>query len=313
VLVEIENLTRYYGNFVAVDHVSFSIERGEIVALLGPNGAGKTTTMRMLTCFLPPSEGTARVDGHDVRESPAEVRRRIGYMPENNPLYGEMRTGEYLRFRAELKGVARRERRRRVERCMELCGVRDVRRQVVRTLSKGYRQRVGLADALLGDPDVLILDEPTIGLDPNQVRQARATIRALSDRHTILLSTHILQEAEAICRRAVIIDAGRVVADDTVENLSEQTLRAPVRVELRGDPQQQRAGLSALEGVEQVGVESRDGWNCFRILSGRGDVREAVYALAVRNGWPLRELTRERATLEEVFHRLTAPHEGDSQ
>ena len=301
-LLEADNLTRYYGGFAAVDGVSFAIERGEIVGLLGPNGAGKTTTMRMLTCFLPPTRGTGRVAGFDVIKSPSEARRHVGYMPESNPLYGEMRAVEYLRFRSELKGVPRRVRRRRIDQCMEMCGVADVRRQVIRTLSKGYRQRVGLADALLADPDVLVLDEPTIGLDPNQIRQTRATIHQLRERHTILLSTHILQEVEAICERVLIIDRGSIVADQTLEELAQQTVRA----EIRGEAAQIRAALLGLEGVEGVEVERSNGWNCFVIKPSEGrDVREAVHALASANNWPLRELTRSRAALEDVFHRIT--------
>jgi len=314
VLLEVQGLSRYYGSLAAVNGISFSIDRGEIVGLLGPNGAGKTTTMRMLTCFLPPSEGTARVAGHDIMDEPMEVRRHLGYMPENNPLYGEMRTEEYLRFRAELKGVPRRRRTQRVGRCMELCGVAEVRRQVIRTLSKGYRQRVGLADALLGDPDVLILDEPTIGLDPNQIRQTRATIRQLSERHTILLSTHILQEVEAICERALIIDRGKIVADDTLEGLSEATVRRAVKAEMKGDADQICSALRRLDGVQEVSVTRADAWNTFHITASEGqDVREAVYALAARSGWPLRELTMGRATLEDVFHRITRQAESENE
>ena len=305
-LVEARELTRYYGGFAAVDRVSFTVDRGEIVGLLGPNGAGKTTTMRMLTCFLPPSSGTALVAGYDVWENPLEVRRRIGYMPENNPLYGEMRVSEYLRLRADLKGVPRALRRRRIEECVDLCGIREIRRQIIRTLSKGYRQRVGLADSLLGDPDVLILDEPTIGLDPNQVRQARGTIQSLSERRTVLLSTHILQEVEAICKRVLIIDRGRIVADDTVENLSRNGLRGAVVAELKGEAEKIRTALLALGGVESAQVERIEGWNRFTVTAPRGaDVREAIAALAARNNWPLRELTLSRTSLEEVFRRVT--------
>jgi len=313
VLLEVQALTKYYGSLAAVDHVSFSVDRGEIVGLLGPNGAGKTTTMRMLTCFLSPTEGTARVAGHDILDEPDEVRRHAGYMPENNPLYGEMRAGEYLRFRAELKGVPRRLRKRRIQQCMELCGVMEVRRQVVRTLSKGYRQRVGLADVLLGDPDVLILDEPTIGLDPNQIRQTRSTIQQLSERHTILMSTHILQEVEAICKRVLIIDRGGIVADDTVENLSQRMARGAVRAEIRGEADVIRRALRAVEGVQEVHVEDGDQWNVCVIVASEGrDVREAIFALASRNGWPLRELTMSRASLEDVFHRITVRDEGEN-
>jgi len=312
-LVEAKDLTRYYGSLPAVDHVTFGIERGEIVGLLGPNGAGKTTTMRMLTCFLPATEGSARVCGYDVYEEPAQVRRHVGYMPENNPVYPEMRVREYLEFRAYLKGVPRRERKRRIAACMELCGIAEVKRQLNRTLSKGYRQRVGLADALLGEPDVLILDEPTIGLDPNQIRQTRATIQALSENHTVLLSTHILQEVEAICERVLIIDRGRIVADDTPERLSEKTLQGATIVELKGNASAQQKALAGLARVGSVVLEHGNGWNRFSLTTGgEADVREQIFALAVERGWPVRELTKSRASLEDVFHRITVREEEET-
>ena len=305
-LVECNELTRYYGSLLAVDHVSFSIDRGEIVGLLGPNGAGKTTTMEMLTCFLPPTEGTAAIAGYDILEDPTEVRRRIGYMPENNPLYQEMRVQEYLRYRATLKGLARRLRQRRILECMELCNITDVRRQTVQTLSKGYRQRVGLADALLGFPDVLILDEPTIGLDPNQIRQTRETIRQLSAEHTVLLSTHILQEVEAICKRVLIIDRGRIVADGTPQELSERMFEGSTIVELKGDAGHIEQALLRLDRVSGVQFSEEGEWLRFTVsVEGEADIREEVFALAARRGWPLRELTRSRASLEDVFQRIT--------
>jgi len=312
VLVEARDLTRYYGDFLAVDGVSFRIDRGEIVGLLGPNGAGKSTTIRMITGFLPPSAGTARVAGLDVRADSRAVRRHIGYMPESNPLYVEMRVGEYLSYRAALKGVPRARRRRRLARCMELCGVRDVAGQVIGTLSKGYRQRVGLADALLADPDVLVLDEPTIGLDPNQVRETRRLIRSLGEEHTVLISTHILAEAEAICRRVLIVDRGRIVADDTPRTLSERVMRTAVVAEIGADAAEAASALRDLPGVESVETAEADGWQRFTIAAApETDVREDVFRLAVARGWPLRELTRSRATLEDVFHRVTlAPVDG---
>ncbi len=313
-LVEAHDLTRYYGTILAVDHVSFGMERGEIVGLLGPNGAGKTTTIRMLTGFLPASEGTATVAGHEVRENSVELRRHIGYMPENNPLYPEMRVREYLSFRAELKGVARSARRHRIGRCVELCGVSDVIHQVIGTLSKGYRQRVGLADAMLAEPDVLILDEPTIGLDPNQVRETRHLIRDLSDKHTVLISTHILAEAEAICKRVLIIDRGRIVADDTPAALADKTAHGAVTVELRGNPHKIQVALSKLKGVERVHLRDRNGWNTFSLTTRPdADVREQVSRMAADRGWALRELTRTRASLEDVFHRLTVGQQDESE
>ncbi len=305
-LVEAHELTRYYGRFRAVDRVSFGIGRGEVVGLLGPNGAGKSTTIRMLTGFLPATEGTASVAGWDVRRRPVELHRHVGYMPENNPLYPEMRVREYLRFRAELKGVPRKRRSRRIAECAEMCGADDVAGQIIGTLSKGYRQRVGLADALLADPELLILDEPTIGLDPNQIREVRRLIGSLGESHTVLLSTHILAEAEAVCRRVIIIDGGRIVADDTVHALSDRILQTLVHVEVRGDEQQVVAALSAIEGVDHVHVVERGQWLKLRLATRpQADVREAVYHAAAQARWPLRELTRSRGTLEDVFHRIT--------
>jgi ABC-2 type transport system ATP-binding protein len=306
VLVEAEDLTRYYGDFRAVDHISFGIDRGEIVGLLGPNGAGKTTTIRMLSGFLPASEGTARIAGRDVHAEPLAVRRHIGYMPENNPLYPEMRTSEYLAFRANLKGVPRRRRAQRIGECMELCGLRGVTDQIIGTLSKGYRQRVGLADAMLGTPDVLILDEPTIGLDPNQIRETRNLIRSLSDHHTVLISTHILAEAEAICKRVLIIDKGRIIADDEPRALSSKTLRATVVAEVRAPRDEVLAGFGGLAVEGDIQVEDIDGWQRVSVSAAAGeDVREDVFRLAVDRGWDLRELTQAQASLEDVFHRLT--------
>ncbi len=309
-LIEARNLTKYYNKFLAVDRVGFSIDRGEIVGLLGPNGAGKTTTMRMLACYLPPTEGSASVAGHDVTREPMAVRRHIGYMPENNPLYGEMRVGEYLRFRAELKGIARRRRLARVGECMEMCGVADMRRRTVRTLSKGYRQRVGLADALLGEPDVLILDEPTIGLDPNQIRHTRETIRQLGRDHTILLSTHILQEVEALCGRVLIINRGRIVVDDALENLRRS--RGLV-AEMEGDAEAMRAAVQELGGVEDVQAAASGEWTRLTLtLADDADVGAQVSALAAARGWPMRELRSTRPTLEEVFYRITAQQDAEA-
>ncbi|MDP6106946.1 MAG: ATP-binding cassette domain-containing protein [Candidatus Brocadiia bacterium] len=310
VLIEARNLTKYYNKFLAVDRVGFSIDRGEIVGLLGPNGAGKTTTMRMLACYLPPTEGSASVAGYDVMREPMAVRRHIGYMPENNPLYGEIRVGEYLRFRAELKGIARRRRLARVGECMEMCGVADMRRRTVRTLSKGYRQRVGLADALLGEPDVLILDEPTIGLDPNQIRHTREAIRQLGQDHTILLSTHILQEVEALCGRVLIINRGRIVVDDSLENLRRS--RGLV-AELKGDAETIRAAMLELGGVEDVQATPSGEWTRLTLtVADEADVAAQVSALAAARGWPLRALGSTRPTLEEVFYRITAQQDAEA-
>ncbi|MCD6417022.1 MAG: ATP-binding cassette domain-containing protein [Planctomycetes bacterium] len=314
-MVEAKGLTRRYGDLLAVDHLELSIGRGEVVGLLGPNGAGKTTTIRMLTGFLPASEGTVTVAGYDVRRSPVAARRHIGYMPENNPLYPEMRTAEYLAFRAELKGIARARRRRRIAKCIELCNLAGVAGQIIGALSKGYRQRVGLADAMLAEPDALILDEPTIGLDPNQVRDVRRLVRDLGERHTVLISTHILAEAEAICQRVLIIDKGRIVADDTPRALSERLLQGAVCVELQGDAPRIEETLARLPGVQNVQGEKSNGWHRFTLAAAPGaDVRADVFRAAAENGWTLRELTRRRPSLEDVFRRLTlGPEPGEER
>src|SRR6516225_1354370 len=218
-MISVDRLTKYFGPILAVDHVTFEVAQGEIVGLLGLNGAGKTTTMRILTTYLPATSGTARMAGFDVRTESLEVRRRVGYLPENVPLYPEMRVEEYLTFRAKLRGVDRKDRLNRLEYCMERCRIREVRRRLIGTLSKGYRQRVGLADAMVHDPSILILDEPTHGLDPVQIRETLALIRELGEQRTILLSTHILSEIEAICRRVIIINFGRIGSDQRMSEL----------------------------------------------------------------------------------------------
>src|ERR1700687_5607518 len=248
-IIKVENLSKRYAGVTALSNVSFEVKRGEIVGFLGPNGAGKSTTMRSLTGFIPASAGRAEVAGFDVFEHSIEVRRHIGYMPENNPLYTDMRVNEYLGFRARLKAVPRQKRKARITEAMELCGIEDVRHRVIGLLSKGYRQRVGLADALLAEPDLLILDEPTIGLDPVQIRQVRQLIKDLGKEHTILLSTHILPEVEMTCNRVIIIHHGRILASDTPDSLMK-TLNAGglIQVEVRGPGTDVQSKLQNVEG-----------------------------------------------------------------
>src|SRR5436305_3203177 len=221
-MIKVEGLTKRYARNVAVDHISFEVEKGQIVGFLGPNGAGKTTTMRMLTCFMPPTEGSAQVAGFDVRENPMEVKRRIGYLPETPPVYPEMEVIEYLDFVGRIKGVPKASLKSRIDEVMQQCAVTEVRNKEIGKLSKGYRQRVGLAQAIVHNPDVLILDEPTSGLDPRQIQETRSLIRGLAGDHTIILSTHILPEVEQICEKVIIISKGKVVATDTVENLTNR-------------------------------------------------------------------------------------------
>jgi ABC-2 type transport system ATP-binding protein len=307
-MIKVENLTKRYAGVTALGGVSFEVNRGEIVGFLGPNGAGKSTTMRILTGFIPASSGRVEVGGCDVFEDSLEVRRHIGYMPENNPLYVDMRVNEYLKFRTKIKGVPRAEREDRIQEVLEMCGLNDVRHRVIGHLSKGYRQRVGLADALLSDPDLLILDEPTIGLDPVQIRQVRQLIKDLGKRHTILLSSHILPEVEITCNRVIIIHRGKILASDTPENLV-RTLNAGglVRVEVRAPLNEVEAKLSAVAGIESVtaklGVDSY-----VEVLvqpKAGGDPREDLARVIAENGWALRELSRSRTTLEDIFVQVT--------
>jgi ABC-2 type transport system ATP-binding protein len=307
-MIEVNQLTKRYARHEAVKGISFSVARGEIVGFLGPNGAGKTTTLRMLTGYLPPTSGTATIAGFDIFRQSIEARRKIGYMPENVPLYEDMRVREYLNFRAQLKGLGSSDTRRRVSEVIDICGLETVRRKIIRTLSKGYRQRVGLADALVHDPELLILDEPTNGLDPNQIRQIRELIRHLGQSHTVLISTHILSEVEMIADRVIIIDSGKIKAADTPANLIEQMRSAGrIQVEIQADPQVASAALNRLDRVKKVTPEALDGeWTRYTIWVDSGtDSREHIAQLAAQYGWPLRSLFRNVATLEDVFVELT--------
>jgi ABC-2 type transport system ATP-binding protein len=299
-MIEVERLTRRFGTVKAVDGVTFQIGRGEIVGLLGLNGAGKTTTMRMLTTFLQPTSGRARLAGHDVLDEPLMVRRRVGYLPENVPLYLEMRVGEYLRFRARLKDVPRSRRREAIDHVIRRCNLGDVEDRILGQLSKGYRQRVGLAEAMVHMPDILILDEPTAGLDPIQIREVRALIRELGDEHTILLSTHIMSEVEAVCSRVIIIERGRIAVDDMLGRLRADS---SIVLEARGPAEAIRRALEAAPQVERVGLVRKDGeYATFEVHGQDGtDLRETLAARVVQNGWPLRRLDLRRATLEDRF------------
>lgn len=310
-MIKVENLTKRYGGVTAVDAINFHVEKGEIVGFLGPNGAGKSTTMRMLSCYLPPTSGRAEIAGCDIFKESLRAREHIGYMPENVPLPADMRVNEYLRFRAALKGVPGRRVKERLTDVCDLCALGDVSRKLIGALSKGYRQRVGLADAMVHEPELLILDEPTIGLDPNQIRHVRQLICDLGRRHTILLSTHILSEVEMTCSRVIIINRGRIAASDTPAALAARLRTAGgIRVELRAAGSEPGELLAALPGVRKVeadgGVE--DGWQAWMLRTGSdADPREAVHRLAAERGWPLRELVRERVTLEQVFAEITEP------
>ncbi len=307
-MIKVEGLTKTYAGVSAIRDLNFTVEKGEIVGFLGPNGAGKSTTMRILSCFLAATSGRASVAGFDVASQSREVRSRVGYMPENVALYPEMRVQEYLEYRAALKGIRGRTNRQRVNAVKELCSLRDVEHKLIGALSKGYRQRVGLADALLHDPDLLILDEPTIGLDPNQIRQVRQLIKDLGKRHTILLSTHILTEVEMTCSRVLIINRGQIAASDTPENLAGRVRTAGgICAEICGDTAELQKALGAIAGVRKVEVSPlEDGWqSCMLRTDAEHDPREAIARLTAEKRWPLRELTREQVTLERVFAEIT--------
>ncbi len=303
-MIEVERLSKIYVDVAVVDDISFFVPEGQVLGFLGPNGAGKTTTMRMITGFLPPSAGRVVVAGCDLDQDPVALRRRVGYLPENVPLYPEMRVDEYLRFRADVEEVPRAQLRGNLDYVVERCLIGDVRRQVIGTLSKGFRQRVGLAGALIHQPPVLILDEPTVGLDPNQIIKIRELIRELGREHTVVLSTHILPEVEQICERVFIIDRGRIVADGAPEELRTRMVGNPVvRVTLSGASDGAVTDLALVPGVTGV---SEEGDGRFRIEhSADADPREAIFRLAVMRGWVLLELAQEKATLEDVFVRIT--------
>jgi ABC-2 type transport system ATP-binding protein len=309
-MIRVDELTKTYGFTHALRGISFGVERGEVIGFLGPNGAGKSTTMKILTGFLLPTSGTATVDGLDVVAQSLAVRRKIGYLPESTPLYTEMRVDDYLRFAAEIRGVPGRNLRHAVARVVDLCNLDKVLGKNIIELSKGYKQRVGLAQAMIHDPDVLVLDEPTSGLDPNQIVDVRELIKRLAERHTIILSTHYLQEVEASCTRVIIVSQGRIVADDTNEALCGRLPGGAVRLRIKGATPDavQRQLTELLHGVRVVAQGQEDGVTAWRIegLPPRDGVTETSIAdLVVKNGWGLIELQRERATLEDVFRTLT--------
>jgi len=307
-VIEVDNLTKRYGRTTAVDGISFIVKKGEILGFLGPNGAGKTTTMRVLTCYLPPTEGTARVAGHDVFQEPLEVKKRVGYIPETPPLYPDMDVATFLDFCAKIKGVPKSERRSRIDAAVEKCRVGDVRKTLIGRLSKGYRQRVGLAQAILHDPEVLILDEPTAGLDPKQIIETRDLIKGLGGEHTIILSTHILPEVSMTCGRVVIINKGKVVAEDTPENLPHRLRGAgTLRLDVRGEPASVAEALRQVPGVMAARPHAQAGdVGVFDVEAAAGaDVRAELARMVVQKGYDLLGLQQVGMSLEEIFLHLT--------
>jgi ABC-2 type transport system ATP-binding protein len=320
-MIKVEGLTKRYARTVAVNDISFEVEKGQIVGFLGPNGAGKTTTMRILTGFLPATAGKANVAGFDVQESPMEVKKRIGYLPETPPVYPEMEVGEYLDFAGQLKGIGRHDIKRRRDDAIGRCSLGDVRNKLIGKLSKGYRQRVGIAQAIIHNPDVLILDEPTSGLDPKQIIEIRELLRALSGEHTIILSTHILSEVEHSCERVIIISRGKVVAQDSVSNLTNR-LRGSEAVALevapadgRPDAGEVQQRLEQVSGVSRVMMkDAKDGRLVFEVesLSGR-TIRADLARSVVNAGWNLNELRPVGVSLEDIFLQLTGTEQQAEQ
>jgi ABC-2 type transport system ATP-binding protein len=308
-LIEVEHLTKSYGQARAVNDISFQVDRGEILGFLGPNGAGKTTTMRVLTGYLPATSGTARIAGYDVFEQSMEVRKRIGYLPETPPLYPDMSVQDYLAFVARIKGVPAGEISRRLEEAMRMANITNKRYELIKRLSRGYKQRVGIAQAIVHNPDVVILDEPTVGLDPNQIKEVRHLIKGLAGEHTIILSTHILPEVEMTCDRVVIINQGRIVAVDTTENLTTQLKGGErVQVKIRGSQETIRKTLEKIEAVKHVELSPSDDSDVVgaTIESEQGtDLRPQIAARVVSNGLDLLELRAVKLSLEDIFMQLT--------
>lgn len=315
-MIEVENLTKRYTGHTAVADVSFTVARGEIVGLLGPNGAGKSTIMRIMSCYLPASAGTVRVAGHDVFAEPDEVRRRIGYMPENNPLHRDMRVREYLRFRARLKGLTRKRTRDRLDTVLQQCGLAEVHRRIIGQLSKGYQQRVGLADALLHEPELIILDEPTIGLDPNQIRTVRQLIKDLGQKHTVLISSHILPEVEITCNRVLILHEGRILAADSTENLQRLVSESgQVIAEIAAPLADLKALCEEWVEIEHFDLAPAEGQYIRCSLTSRAgvDLRPHIFTLVCERGWQMRELTRSRHSLEDIFVQVTRPKDEEGK
>jgi len=313
-MIEVRHLSKRFGRTVAVNDVSFDVRKGEVLGFLGPNGAGKTTTMRILTCYLTPDSGSAAVAGYDVVDDSLEVRRRVGYLPESAPLYQDMDVTSYLKFVAEVRGIPREDRKRRIDAMVEVCGLGSVIGRGVWELSKGYKQRVGLAQTLIHDPDFLILDEPTTGLDPSQIIEIRELIKEIGKERTVILSTHILPEVEATCSRVIIINEGSLVASGTPEELNsaaggEET----IHVSIKGDGLAVEAALGAMAGVRSVAAvgAGEEGFSKYtiKVADGAG-MGEAIFRAAVQNGWTLNELRRQALSLEDIFLRLTTQEPG---
>ena len=310
-MIEVENLTKHYGQHVALDGITFSVEHGEVVGFLGPNGAGKSTTMRILTTFLAATSGSVYIGGDCVFEQPNRVRRRIGYMPENNPLPIDLRVRDYLNFRAQLKHLSKDMATKRIDEIVDECGISDVANRYIGQLSRGYRQRVGMADALLANPELIILDEPTSGLDPNQIRSVRSLIRKLSGKHTVLISSHILSEIEMTCDRVIILHEGKLLASGEMKQLiSKSNLAVVAEICAPLNDIKNWASEIALENSELI--EQKNGYvRCRFSAIKNNDIREQIFTIVNERGWELRELSLQTPSLEDLFVSLTNGEEGN--
>lgn len=310
-MIELNNLTKYYDNFRALNNINLKVEKGEILGLLGPNGAGKTTAMRILSCFIPATSGTAKVAGYDVFEDSIEVRRRLGYLPETPPVYMDMTVESYLEFVGKIKELKGSERQKRIEIVLERLGLTTNRDRIIGTLSKGYRQRVGLAQAMIHNPEVLILDEPTVGLDPNQIIEIRSLIKDLANDHTVILSTHILSEVSASCNRVVIINEGEIVAEDTVANIENKAIERPSwHIILKpAEKQDWKQAITTIDGSEVIGITNKDNIYDFTLRLSKQDDFDAFFSKISSGGAIFRCIEPIKASLEDVFTKLTSSDE----
>ena len=314
-MIELNNLTKYYDNFRALDNINLKVEKGEILGLLGPNGAGKTTAMRILSCFIPATSGTAKVAGFDVFEDSIEVRRRLGYLPETPPLYFDMTVSSYLDFVGKIREIGYKDRSKRIDSVTERLGLQEYKNRIIGTLSKGYKQRVGLAQAMIHNPEVLILDEPTVGLDPNQIIEIRELIKSLAQEHTVILSTHILSEVSASCNRVVIINEGQIVAEDSVANLESRTIGKPSwHISLKPSKDLNwKELIKQIEGSEIADEQEKDNIFNFNLKLSKNEDFDAFFSSLASKGAVFKEITPVKATLEDVFLKLTSNEEGKEE
>lgn len=308
-LIEVKNLVKRYGDHLAVDHLSFHVDKGQIYGFLGPNGAGKSTTMNIMTGYIASTEGEVLIDGHNILEEPEEAKKCIGYLPEQPPLYFDMTVWEYLKFAAELKKIKKSQRAEQVEEVMELTGISDMRNRLIKNLSKGYKQRVGLAQAILGYPEIIILDEPTVGLDPKQIIEIRELIKKLSEKHTVILSSHILSEVSAVCDYVMIINHGKLVASDTTENLSKMTLGSnTLELTIKGTKEEVNKLVSPLEMIRELEWMQSEEEDCVNLkitTEERTDIREQLFYLMAEHKLPILKMESTRISLEDIFLELT--------